>query len=86
MFYEAVGLMISADSDKQRREQYLVRSTRAPSMVCSIVSIRWANALYAQLLLDQIYLCVSVLLTVSAHSDACDSDAGWLEQGAGLAM
>ena len=25
MFYEAVGLMISADSDKQRREQYLVR-------------------------------------------------------------
>ena len=25
MFFEAVGLMISADSDKQRREQYLVR-------------------------------------------------------------
>lgn len=26
MFYEAVGLMISADSDKQRREAYLVRT------------------------------------------------------------
>lgn len=25
MFYEAVGLMISADSDAKRREQYLVR-------------------------------------------------------------
>ena len=26
MFYEAVGLMISADADTKRRDQYLVRS------------------------------------------------------------
>lgn len=34
MFYEAVGLMISADSDAKRREQYLV-CCRLPS--CSPV-------------------------------------------------
>ena len=30
MFYEAVGLMISADSDPVKREAYLVRSCPVP--------------------------------------------------------
>jgi hypothetical protein len=39
MFYEAVGLMISADSDKQRREQYLVRAVHA-----ALCTLRHATA------------------------------------------
>ena len=37
MFYEAVGLMISAESDPKKREAYLVRNVSCPGHSASLV-------------------------------------------------
>ena len=43
MFYEAVGLMISADGDPKKREQYLVRAQLSLEPISAVLLATWLH-------------------------------------------